>query len=586
MGVTGNSFRKCSFPVPFAAIAGPMGSDDGKSLPLRLMLPPTRGNCLPMARHNYMQDKPLDDTAPARIAVYTRISTDEEHQKFSLDAQRDRAEAYCKATYGDAWELHKLYRDTESGTHMQRPGLVEMLADAEARRFDVLLVFRVDRLSRKVHELAGMVDRLTKSGVALKSITEPFDTANLAGRMMMQMLGVFAEFEHGTIVERTKAGMARKARTGKWVGGTVPYGYRLEPGNGLVVNEDEAAFVRLLFRTYASRLEGTPLLCHNLNAAGYRKRSGAKWDRRMLLHMLRNPLYAGRIRWKGEYPGTHSPIIDPELFDRVAAVMDGRVEDLRGRRWHVREERFLTGVIECGLCGRHMVGSTTHHHRTGIKTPYYICTRRWHQKDCAMDYIRADHIEQFLIDQVRAIFRDEAFVDQVWAEVEKRLAEARPALDDELRCVTTQISEVRQARLKYFHAFESGSLRPEDCRDQLADTSERLLQLEATRTDLQTRRAALDDNRFDRAGLKALLDDFDAMLTEANLPAIKHLLQRMVRKVVAHSKTEIAVEFAMPGGAVVASADAEAGPSFSRVYEVPLAARKAKRWWRKAGAAA
>ena len=110
---------------------------------------------------------------PARISFYIRISTAEHHQKYSLGAQRERLEAFCKAQWDDDWRLHKVYRDTESGTHMHRPGLEEMLCDAEGGLFDTLLVFRVDRLSRKVRELAQMVDELTKYGVALKSITEP-----------------------------------------------------------------------------------------------------------------------------------------------------------------------------------------------------------------------------------------------------------------------------------------------------------------------------------------------------------------------------------------------------------------------------
>ena len=173
---------------------------------------------------------------PPRVAFYTRISTDEDHQKYSLGAQKERLEAFCKAQWDDDWRLHKVYRDTESGTHMNRPGLEEMLYDAEARAFDTLLVFRVDRLSRNVRELAQMVDQLTKNGLALKSVSEPFDTANAAGKMMLQMLGVFAEFEHATIVERTKVGMEKKAKCGRFVGGNVPYGYVLEPEKGLVVH--------------------------------------------------------------------------------------------------------------------------------------------------------------------------------------------------------------------------------------------------------------------------------------------------------------------------------------------------------------
>src|SRR4030067_1449532 len=165
----------------------------------------------------------------------------------------------------------------ESGIHMNRPGLEEMIFDAEARAFDVLLVFRVDRLSRKVRELAQMVDELAKHGVILKSITEPFDTANAAGKMMLQMLGVFAEFEHATIVERTKVGMEKKAKGGDFVGGNGPYGLSLDPEKGLVINEEEALIVRKMFHLYAFGREGLHTITPKLNEVGHRKRSGKKW---------------------------------------------------------------------------------------------------------------------------------------------------------------------------------------------------------------------------------------------------------------------------------------------------------------------
>ena len=242
-----------------------------------------------------MRDEKRD---PPRIAFYTRISTDEDHQKYSLGAQKERLEAFCKAQWDDDWKLHKIYRGTESGTHMNRPGLEEMLYDAEAQTFNTLLVFRVDRLSRKVRELTQMVDELTKYGVVLKSITEPFDTANAAGKMMLQMLGVFAEFEHATIVERTKVGMEKKAKGGNFVGGNVPYGFTLEPEKGLVVHEEEALIVRKMFKMYALGKEGASAICNQLNEAGHRNRSGRKWGRRVVLYMLKNPVYVGKIRWR------------------------------------------------------------------------------------------------------------------------------------------------------------------------------------------------------------------------------------------------------------------------------------------------
>jgi site-specific DNA recombinase len=245
--------------------------------------------------------RPLAATPAARaesprVAFYTRISTDEDHQKYSLGAQKERLEAFCKAQWGDAWQLHKVYRDTESGTHMNRPGLEEMLYEASTQAFNTLLVFRVDRLSRKVRELAQMVDELTKNGVTLRSITEPFDTSNAAGKMMLQMLGVFAEFEHATIVERTKVGMEKKAKGGNFVGGNVPYGYQLDPEKGLAIHEEEALIVRKMFKMYALGREGASAICKQLNDAGHRNRNGRKWGRRVVLYMLKNPVVDGGIK--------------------------------------------------------------------------------------------------------------------------------------------------------------------------------------------------------------------------------------------------------------------------------------------------
>ena len=357
-----------------------------------------------------MPDKRGD---PARIAFYTRISTDEDHQKYSLGAQKERLEAFCTSQHGDDWRLFKIYRDTESGTHMNRPGLEEMLLDAEARAFDTLLVFRVDRLSRKVRELAQMVDELTKYGVALKSITEPFDTTNAAGKMMLQMLGVFAEFEHASIVERTKVGMEKKAKGGNWVGGVVPYGYQLDPEKGLIIHEEEAVIVKKMFKMYALGKEGTHTICHTLNDAGHRKRSGKKWDKRVILHMIKNPLYVGKLRWREViYEGNHDPLISDVLFEKTRAIMQERVEDLNGRRFHNGDERLLAGTIKCARCKSHMVGVSTH--KKERRFPYYICSKRWNIKDCDQDYVRGDLLETAIMQDIKTLFQDEATSTPAW----------------------------------------------------------------------------------------------------------------------------------------------------------------------------
>ena len=480
-----------------------------------------------------------------KVGFYTRISTDEDHQKYSLDAQKERLEAYCKSQYGDDWELHKLYRDTESGTHMNRPGLEEMLYDASNKAFSVLLVFRVDRLSRKVRELAQMVDELTKNGVTLKSITEPFDTASAAGKMMLQMLGVFAEFEHATIVERTKVGMEKKAKGGDWVGGVVPYGYRLEPEKGLVLREEEALIVKKMFSMYALGKEGTQTICRKLNESGNRRRSGKKWDKRVVLNILRNPIYVGKLRWREViYEGNHDAIVSDVLFGQTQEILDKRREDVSGRRWN-NGSRLLSGLMHCVRCQRAMVGISCRKRKEG-SIPYYVCTKRLSTHDCDQDYVRADLLEAAVIQDIRTMFGDESFMARVWAEANKRLDKEKPDLTKEIRRVEAQMADVRNRTARYLEAFETGKLEVDVCNQKVRDLKARLAELDAERAELEARRERMNLPEMDREFLRKVVAEFEEGMASAENPKKKHLLRRWVKKVLVHDRHTVEVWYALP----------------------------------------
>ena len=487
-----------------------------------------------------------------RVSFYTRISTDEDHQKYSLGAQKERLEAYCKAQWGDDWRIHKVYRDTESGTHMNRPGIEEMLFDAGAQAFDTLLVFRVDRLSRKVRELALMVDELTKHGVALKSITEPFDTANAAGKMMLQMLGVFAEFEHATIVERTKVGMEKKAKGGQFVGGSVPYGYQLEPEKGLVVHEEEALIVRKVFRMYALGKEGSSAICKQLNDAGQRNRSGRKWGRRVALYMLKNPVYIGKIRWRETvYEGTHDPLVSEELFQKAQGILSERNEDLKGRQMRHGEDRLLTGVIKCARCGSHMFGGGGR--KNGVSVRYYVCSKRFNHHECEQDYVRSDLLDAAIIEDVKSMFRDEQFMGRIWEEANKRLAAERPAIEKEIEANFAEAAKVQASMDRYFQAFEAGKLEPELCNEKVRELRARLEELEGQRVDLEARRERLELPAIDREMLSALVDQFEKVMAAGTNGQKKDLLHRVVKKVLIKDRHTVEVWYALPNRGAIES---------------------------------
>jgi len=159
-----------------------------------------------------------------RVGVYVRRSTNDEHQPYSIEAQDTRLAAYIGSQPG--WRQAARFADDASGASTHRPGLQRALTAARAGMIDVLLVYRVDRLTRSLRDLVTLLDDLDQAGVVFRSATEPFDTATAMGRMLVQMLGMFAQFEQDTIIDRVIAGMERKAAAGKWKGGRRPFGYR------------------------------------------------------------------------------------------------------------------------------------------------------------------------------------------------------------------------------------------------------------------------------------------------------------------------------------------------------------------------
>src|SRR5207302_10267536 len=176
-----------------------------------------------------------------------------------------------------------------SGAAVGRPQRQRAVREARAGRFDLLLVYRVGRLGRSVRGLAHILDELDQASVAFRSATEPFDTATSAGRMMVQMLGVFAEFERATIVDRVVAGMERKAARGGWTSGTYPFGYGCDPTTGyLMPRADESPLVPLIFEMYAKKRNGARTIAAWLNQRGHRTHKGRPWSGHAGLRVIRN----------------------------------------------------------------------------------------------------------------------------------------------------------------------------------------------------------------------------------------------------------------------------------------------------------
>ena len=322
-------------------------------------------------------------TAPKiiRCAIYTRKSTEEglEQAFNSLDAQREACAAYIASQKHERWVASpELYDDGGfSGGNMNRPGLVQLIAEVKAGRINVIVVYKVDRLTRALSGFAKIVDVLDAAGASFVSVTQSFNTTTSMGRLTLNVLLSFAQFEREVTGEHIRDKIAASKRKGMWMGGPVPLGYDVHERK-LVINETEAANVRHIFNRYlelgsvvatAEALSRDGVTTKSTSSKQGRARGGIAWARGGLAHFLANPVYIGEVRHKDqEFPGEHVPIISSETWDRVQARLAGnRLPRLSAT--NLNHQNLLRGLLYDGL-GRRMQGAQAN--RGTRRYHYYI----------------------------------------------------------------------------------------------------------------------------------------------------------------------------------------------------------------------
>ena len=350
-----------------------------------------------------------------RCAVYTRKSTEEglEKEFNSLDAQRDACEAFIASQRAEGWLLVPDHYDDGgvSGGTLERPALQRLLRDIEAGRVDVVVVYKIDRLSRSLMHFAKLVEVFDAHDVTFVSVTQSFNTTTSMGRLTLNILLSFAQFEREVIGERVRDKIAASKARGMWMGGSVPLGYEVRDRK-LVVNEDEAERARRAFEFFAETGSGVEAV-RRLRTEGVRTKTGRPFDKGALYRLLNNPTYLGEVAHKGKvYPGEHRAIVPRELWDRVHAILQEspRVRANQNRR---QTPALLRGLI-FGPDGRAM--SPTHTRRRGRLYRYYVsqAVLKGTADDCPVRRLPAAEIEAAVVDQVRALLRQPEVVVGTW----------------------------------------------------------------------------------------------------------------------------------------------------------------------------
>ena len=387
-----------------------------------------------------------------RCAVYTRKSSEEglEQEFNSLDAQREACEAYIASQKAEGWVLvADHYNDGGySGGNLERPALKRLMADIEGRRIDIVVVYKIDRLTRSLMDFTKLIEVLDRNSVTFVSVTQAFNTTTSMGRLTLNVLLSFAQFEREVTGERIRDKIAASRKKGLWMGGWAPLGYDIKDRK-LVINTKEAPHVQFMFERFA-RLRSVTKLLPILAAEGITAKSGKPVEKGYLYRIITNPVYVGEAVHKGtSYPGEHKPIIDRKLWDRVQNILKESPRK-RAAKSRARTPSLLKGLI-FGPSGSAMTPS--HTRRNGKLYRYYVdmdVLKRGAEPGGA-SRVAAGDIERAVIDQLRTILRTPELVIRTWRAARCKgedisEAEVRAALE-QLDPVWDELFPAEQARI-------------------------------------------------------------------------------------------------------------------------------------------
>jgi len=426
--------------------------------------------------------------AVVQCAIYTRKSTNEGlDQDFnSLDAQREAAEAYIASQRSAGWVcLSDRYDDGGcTGANMHRPALTRLLADIEAGKIKAVVVYKVDRLSRSLLDFAKMIETFEAHNVSFVSVTQQFNTATSMGRLILNVLLSFAQFEREMISERTRDKMAAARRKGKWLGGVPVLGYDVDrQPRRLIVNHKEAAQVQEIFQLYL-RLGGLIPTVEELNRRGRvnkrwttRKevaRGGKPFSKGSLHYLLTNLTYRGKVQYKEQiYDGDHEAIISEDLFRRVRTLLENnrrtkRLEKANGHRG------LLEGLLFCACCQSRMTHTYTS--KGTRRYRYYVCSsaQKYGWDGCPSKSLPALEIERFVVKEVHETAQTSRVSQLHWescdtAEQAKALGQLVQRVEYDGRSGELSISLTLQEN-KDVRESSTASPGPLPCRGSTQDT--------------------------------------------------------------------------------------------------------------------
>lgn len=395
-----------------------------------------------------------------RVALYVRVSTEEQQEEgYSMEAQKNRCMSFIESQ--ESWHLSKIYADPgRSAKNLDRPDVQKMIEGAKNNEFDVLVVYRLDRLVRSVLDLHQLLKIFDSYNVKFKSVTEAFDTTTATGRLFITLVGAMAEWERSNLGERVSFGMEQMTREGKWKGGHVGYGHMHIDGK-MVVNEDEARIVRMMYDWYLSGMSDRKI-ASELRKRGIMTRGGAEWSESHVRYTLTNPKNKGDLRhglYKEEskqfiVEDIYPPIVDESTFNRSMSVRDAR------RTSHSRQatsDHYFSGILTCARCGKSLVGHMTK--ANGIRRKNYVCIGKRHF-ECDMPSISERIIEHNFLKEIRRSIKNEN-INQIEEPVQDNT--------EDINMLKRDLNKIKERRKKWQYAWANDMMSDDEFQERMQE---------------------------------------------------------------------------------------------------------------------
>ncbi|MHB1800048.1 MAG: recombinase family protein [Actinomycetes bacterium] len=463
----------------------------------------------------------VPEASTVRVATYRRASTDEANQPYTLDAQENHLRHHIASQPG--WVHAADFVERASGKDIDgRPQLQRLLAAAAEGAIDVVLVAKLDRWSSRLVDVMTTVEYLAEHDVAFKSATEPFDTGGSLGKLMLQMLAIFAEFERALILERIRTGIAAKLAKGIPLNSRVGYGLTLAQDGRVVADPSTFGTVRRIFDAYVTDRLGTRAIAIAiaLNHDAIPGPGRAGWSASSVARVLRNRTYIGDIKHKGDWlPGAHDALLPVELFTAAAARLDHHAHNPAAAAAS-RGEFLLTGTV----------------------WHYYSCgtARRYGAERCAAPNLPAPELETLIVEALLASYADtDLFTQAITAHLAARTDRQEP-LTAELDAVTAAIASKGRVRARYQADYESGELSAARYETRAAELDTELAALRERASDLRDTIASTPDPTIPTAAeLAALHDRLAAGLASGPIAVRRALATALIETIDIHDTDDI-----------------------------------------------